>query len=178
MCSCSWFSIIGYYALVAQWIRVVASEAIGRGFESLRARQSIKANPLLLAFFFRKRVISFPLFSGRGSRVVFTLKVTIFPSFSVSLSIVFLFGVGYCERSRSRFLYFNMLTCERFWRLLAARYSNRWNRIFAFFAMMLSRISGCSKAFIWLKMMVYFCCDARWTSRGAHLHGDLVQQLV
>lgn len=46
--------------------------------------------------------------------MVFTLKVTIFPSLSVSLSIVFLSGVGYCERSRSRFLYFNRLHVNGF----------------------------------------------------------------
>lgn len=46
--------------------------------------------------------------------MVFTLKVSIFTSLSVSLSIVFLFGVGYCERSRSRFLYFNCLHVNGF----------------------------------------------------------------
>ncbi len=35
----------------------MASEAIGRGFESLRARQSIKANPLLLAFLFSENAL-------------------------------------------------------------------------------------------------------------------------
>ncbi len=93
----------------------MASEAIGRGFESLRARQPIKADPLDVGFFvFRKRVISFPLFSEIESRVVFTSKVTIFPSLSVSLFAVFLSGCGCCERSRFRFLYFNLLHVNGF----------------------------------------------------------------
>ncbi len=93
----------------------MASEAIGRGFESLRARQSIKANPLLLAFLFSENALfHFRSFLKERSRVVFTLKVSIFPSTFRLVVHCFSFRGGVLRALKISILVFQLLTCELF----------------------------------------------------------------